>query len=96
MRAENALRHIPEWGVPREWLLLEYVQRGSCNMPGCQSLDEGGFINIDLTPRQLIISNSGETPEILTILPIIKRMGVGLIALSKQNLRILQSYDTFV
>jgi len=37
-----------------------------------------------ITPHDavLAISNSGETPEILTILPIIKRMGVKLISLT--------------
>jgi len=37
-----------------------------------------------ITPKDtvLAISNSGETPEILTILPIIKRMGVKLISLT--------------
>jgi len=36
-----------------------------------------------ITPNDVVlaISNSGETPEILTILPIIKRMGVKLISL---------------
>lgn len=37
-----------------------------------------------ITPDDLVvaISNSGETPEILTIVPIVKRMGVQLIALT--------------
>lgn len=37
-----------------------------------------------ITPKDLVIaiSNSGNTPEILTILPIIKRMGVKLISLT--------------
>ena len=37
-----------------------------------------------ITPKDLVlaISNSGETPEILTILPLIKRMGVTLIGLA--------------
>ncbi len=48
--------------------------------PGEASHGDLGMI----TPADLVIalSNSGETPEILTILPIIKRMGVKLIALS--------------
>jgi arabinose-5-phosphate isomerase len=48
--------------------------------PGEASHGDLGMI----TPSDLVIaiSNSGETPEILTILPIIKRMGVGLIALT--------------
>lgn len=47
--------------------------------PGEASHGDLGMI----TPTDLIIavSNSGETPEILTILPIIKRMGVKLVAL---------------
>ncbi|MGA8259801.1 MAG: KpsF/GutQ family sugar-phosphate isomerase [Arenicellales bacterium] len=47
--------------------------------PGEASHGDLGMI----TPSDLIIaaSNSGETPEILTILPIIKRMGVKLVAL---------------
>lgn len=47
--------------------------------PGEASHGDLGMI----TPSDLVIalSNSGETPEILTILPIIKRMGVSLIAL---------------
>jgi arabinose-5-phosphate isomerase len=47
--------------------------------PGEASHGDLGMI----TPSDLVIaiSNSGETPEILTILPIIKRMEVGLIAL---------------
>lgn len=47
--------------------------------PGEASHGDMGMI----TPGDLVIaiSNSGETPEILTILPIIKRMGVKLIAL---------------
>jgi len=37
-----------------------------------------------ITPQDIVIaiSNSGETPEILTILPMIKRMGVALIAMT--------------
>ncbi|MDZ7842222.1 MAG: KpsF/GutQ family sugar-phosphate isomerase [Gammaproteobacteria bacterium] len=47
--------------------------------PGEASHGDLGMI----TPADLMIaaSNSGETPEILTILPIIKRMGVKLVAL---------------
>lgn len=47
--------------------------------PGEASHGDLGMI----TPADLVIaaSNSGETPEILTILPIIKRMGVRLVAL---------------
>ena len=47
--------------------------------PGEASHGDLGMI----TPTDLVIalSNSGETPEILTILPIIKRMEVKLIAL---------------
>lgn len=47
--------------------------------PGEASHGDLGMI----TPVDLVIgaSNSGETPEILTILPIIKRMGVKLVAL---------------
>lgn len=41
--------------------------------------DLGMITGIDLV---IAISNSGETPEILTILPIIKRMGTKLIALT--------------
>jgi len=41
--------------------------------------DLGMIIDGDLV---MAISNSGETPEILTILPIIKRLGVKLIALT--------------
>ena len=48
--------------------------------PGEASHGDLGMI----TPTDLVIaiSNSGETPEILTILPVIKRMGVKLIALT--------------
>ncbi len=48
--------------------------------PGEASHGDLGMI----TPSDLVItfSNSGETPEILTILPIIKRMGVKLIAIT--------------
>ena len=47
--------------------------------PGEASHGDLGMI----TPSDLVIaaSNSGETPEILTILPIIKRMGVKLVSL---------------
>jgi arabinose-5-phosphate isomerase len=47
--------------------------------PGEASHGDLGMI----TPTDLVLalSNSGETPEILTILPLIKRMGVGLISL---------------
>src|SRR5210317_602151 len=45
--------------------------------PGEASHGDLGMI----TPKDVVlaISNSGETPEVLTILPIIKRMDVGLI-----------------
>ena len=48
--------------------------------PGEASHGDLGMI----TPKDLVlaISNSGETPEILTILPLIKRMGVTLIGLA--------------
>ncbi|NND81275.1 MAG: KpsF/GutQ family sugar-phosphate isomerase [Gammaproteobacteria bacterium] len=48
--------------------------------PGEASHGDLGMI----TPKDLVlaISNSGETPEVLTILPIIKRMGVPLIGLT--------------
>jgi arabinose-5-phosphate isomerase len=48
--------------------------------PGEASHGDLGMI----TPDDLVIaiSNSGETPEILTILPIVKRMDVGLIGLT--------------
>ena len=48
--------------------------------PGEASHGDLGMI----TPKDLVlaISNSGETPEVLTILPIIKRMGVPLIGLA--------------
>lgn len=48
--------------------------------PGEASHGDLGMI----TPKDLVlaISNSGETPEVLMILPIIKRMGVGLIGLA--------------
>jgi arabinose-5-phosphate isomerase len=41
--------------------------------------DLGMITDIDLV---VAISNSGETPEILTILPLIKRMGIQLVALT--------------
>lgn len=48
--------------------------------PGEASHGDLGMI----TPKDLVlaISNSGETPEVLTILPIIKRMGVTLIGIA--------------
>jgi len=48
--------------------------------PGEASHGDLGMI----TPKDILlaISNSGETPEVLTILPIIKRMGVALIGLA--------------
>lgn len=48
--------------------------------PGEASHGDLGMI----TPKDLVlaISNSGETPEVLTILPIIKRMGVKLIGMA--------------
>ena len=48
--------------------------------PGEASHGDLGMI----TPKDLLlaISNSGETPEVLTILPIIKRMGVPLIGMA--------------
>jgi len=48
--------------------------------PGEASHGDLGMI----TPKDLVlaISNSGETSEVLSILPIIKRMGVGLIGLA--------------
>ena len=50
--------------------------------PGEASHGDLGMI----TPGDLVIaiSNSGETPEILTLLPIIKRMGIPLIAMTGQ------------
>jgi len=47
--------------------------------PGEASHGDLGMIT--LTDLVIAISNSGETPEILTILPIIKRMEIGLIGL---------------
>ena len=48
--------------------------------PGEASHGDLGMI----TPQDIVIaiSNSGNTPEILTILPIIKRMGITLIAMT--------------
>ena len=48
--------------------------------PGEASHGDLGMI----TPKDLVlaISNSGETPEVLTILPIIKRMGIPLIGIA--------------
>ena len=48
--------------------------------PGEASHGDLGMI----TPKDLVlaISNSGETPEVLTILPIIKRMGVRLVGIA--------------
>ena len=63
--------------------------------PGEASHGDLGMI----TPKDLVlaISNSGETPEVLTILPIIKRMGVGLIGLASNNNSTLASLsDVFV
>jgi len=48
--------------------------------PGEASHGDLGMITAD--DLVLAISNSGETPEILTILPIIKRMGVKLVAMT--------------
>ncbi len=50
--------------------------------PGEASHGDLGMI----TPGDLVIaiSNSGETPEILTLLPIIKRMGIPLVAMTGQ------------
>ncbi|HEC14073.1 MAG TPA: KpsF/GutQ family sugar-phosphate isomerase [Acidiferrobacteraceae bacterium] len=48
--------------------------------PGEASHGDLGMITA--TDLVLAISNSGETPEILTILPIIKRMGIKLVAMT--------------
>lgn len=50
--------------------------------PGEASHGDLGMI----TPKDLLlaISNSGETPEVLTILPIVKRMGVPLIGMASK------------
>ena len=63
--------------------------------PGEASHGDLGMI----TPKDLVlaISNSGETPEVLTILPIIKRMGVtliGIAAIAESTLARLS--DTFI
>jgi arabinose-5-phosphate isomerase len=63
--------------------------------PGEASHGDLGMI----TPKDLVlaISNSGETPEVLTILPIIKRMGVtliGIAAVAESTLARLS--DTFI
>jgi arabinose-5-phosphate isomerase len=63
--------------------------------PGEASHGDLGMI----TPKDLVlaISNSGETPEVLTILPIIKRMGVtliGIAAVTESTLARLS--DTFI
>jgi len=50
--------------------------------PGEASHGDLGMITA--TDVVLAISNSGETPEILTILPLIKRLGVPLIAMTGQ------------
>jgi len=52
-----------------------------------------------ITPKDLVlaISNSGETSEVLSILPIIKRMGVGLIGLaSVPNSTLAKLSDVYV
>ena len=63
--------------------------------PGEASHGDLGMI----TPKDLVlaISNSGETPEVLTILPIIKRMGVSLIGLASNDTSTLAKLsDVFV
>lgn len=63
--------------------------------PGEASHGDLGMI----TPKDLVlaISNSGETPEVLTILPIIKRMGVSLVGLASNNASTLAHLsDVFV
>lgn len=63
--------------------------------PGEASHGDLGMI----TPKDLVlaISNSGETPEVLTILPIIKRMGVTLIGIAGVKESTLANLsDTFV
>lgn len=63
--------------------------------PGEASHGDLGMI----TPKDLVLalSNSGETPEVLTILPIIKRMGVPLIGLaSVGDSTLAKLSDTFV
>jgi arabinose-5-phosphate isomerase len=52
-----------------------------------------------ITPKDLVlaISNSGETPEVLTILPIIKRMGVKLIGIANNaDSTLARLSDTFL
>lgn len=63
--------------------------------PGEASHGDLGMI----TPKDLVlaISNSGETPEVLTILPIIKRMGVKLIGMaSNASSTLANTADVFV
>jgi len=63
--------------------------------PGEASHGDLGMI----TPKDLVlaISNSGETPEVLMILPIIKRMGVSLIGLaSAEQSTLAKLSDVFV
>lgn len=63
--------------------------------PGEASHGDLGMI----TPKDLVlaISNSGETPEVLTILPIIKRMGVPLIGMAnKAESTLAKLSDTFI
>lgn len=63
--------------------------------PGEASHGDLGMI----TPKDLLlaISNSGETPEVLTILPIIKRMGVPLIGMAgNADSTLAYSSDVFV
>ena len=63
--------------------------------PGEASHGDLGMI----TPKDLVlaISNSGETPEVLTILPIIKRMGVSLIGMAAAADSTLANLsDTFI
>ncbi len=63
--------------------------------PGEASHGDLGMI----TPKDLVlaISNSGETPEVLTILPIIKRMGVPLIGMaSNPDSTLAHTADVFV
>ncbi|MEM7359744.1 MAG: KpsF/GutQ family sugar-phosphate isomerase [Pseudomonadota bacterium] len=63
--------------------------------PGEASHGDLGMI----TPKDLVlaISNSGETPEVLTILPIIKRMGVPLIGIAAvRDSTLAKLSDTFI
>jgi len=63
--------------------------------PGEASHGDLGMI----TPKDLVLalSNSGETPEVLTILPIIKRMGVALIGMaSAEQSTLAKISDVFV